>query len=83
MLGDHKLSIVDLKDAHSSVRFTQAFAREVTPDDAAGDSLSARTIWHTLHDIDARRVEVSFYLGDTADGGDRRSEYRSFELSEA
>jgi len=51
MLGDHKLTIVALEDAHSTVRFTQAFAREM--------------------------------MRDAAAGGKRRSEYRSFELSEA
>ena len=39
-----------------------------------------RTIWHAVYDIDARSIDVSYYLGDNEDGTDRRSEYRSFQL---
>jgi hypothetical protein len=31
-------------------------------------------IGYALYDIDARSVDVSFYLGDNDDGTDRRSE---------
>ncbi len=34
----------------------------------------------TPDDIDARRIDVSFFLGDNADGTDRRSPYQSFQL---
>ncbi len=39
-----------------------------------------RTIWHSLYDLDERRVEVKFYLGDLADGQNRYSDYQEFRL---
>lgn len=68
----------DMRDAHAGVRFTKAFAREITGDPDA-DTVG-RTIWHAVYDIEARSIDVSFYLGDNEDGTDRRSEYQSFEL---
>jgi len=67
-----------LRNAHAGVRFTKAFAREITGDPDA-DTVG-RTIWHAVYDIDARVIDVSFYLGDNDDGTDRRSEYQSFAL---
>ncbi len=68
----------DMRDTHASVRFTKAFAREMTgnPDADTG----GRTIWHSVYDLDARSIDVSFYLGDNEDGTDRRSEYQTFTL---
>ena len=40
-----------------------------------------RTIWHSIYDIDARRIDVSFFVGDNPDGTDRRSPYESFKLA--
>ena len=68
-----------MRDAHAGVRFTKAFAREITGDPDA--ETVGRTIWHGVYDIDARSIDVSFYLGDNEDGTDRRSEYRTFELA--
>ena len=67
-----------MKDAHASVRFTTEFARDITGDPDA-DTVG-RTIWHAVYDINARTIDVSFYLGDNKDGTDRRSEYQTFEL---
>ncbi|MCP4205360.1 MAG: linear amide C-N hydrolase [bacterium] len=67
-----------LRDTHATVRFTTAFAREMTGDPEA-DTVG-RTIWHAVYDIDARTLDVSFYLGDNEDGTDRRSEYQTFQL---
>jgi len=67
-----------LQDTHSGVRFTKAFARQMTGDPEA--DTGGRTIWHSIYDIDARRIDVSFFLGDNPDGTDRRSPYGSFEL---
>jgi hypothetical protein len=68
----------ELQDTHAGVRLTRAFAREMTGNPDA-DTV-ARTIWHSIYDIDARRIDVSFFLGDNADGADRRSPYESFDL---
>jgi hypothetical protein len=76
-IGDG-ISSGDMKDANAGVRFTKAFAREMTGNPDA-DTVG-RTIWHAVYDIDARSIDVSFYLGDNEDGTDRRSEYRTFEL---
>ncbi len=67
-----------MRDTQASVRFTKAFAREMTgnPDADTG----GRTIWHAVYDIDARSIDVSFYLGENEDGTDRRSDYQTFEL---
>jgi hypothetical protein len=50
-------------------------------------NLQARTLWHSLYDLEARTVEISFYLGDEirADGcqGERRSNYLRFALPPA
>ena len=75
--GDN-LTPHQLRDTHAGVRFTKAFAREMTGDPEA-DTVG-RTIWHSIYDIDARRIDVSFFLGDNPDGTDRRSPYESFEL---
>jgi hypothetical protein len=69
----------DLRNTHAGVRFTRAFAREITGNPEA-DTVG-RTIWHSIYDIDARRIDVSFFLGDNPDGTDRRSPYESFELA--
>ena len=76
-LGDD-ISSAQLRNAHACVNFTRAFACEMTGNPDA-DTV-ARTLWHSLYDLDARAIEVSFYLGDNEDGTDRRSEYRSFRL---
>ncbi len=68
-----------LKDIHAGVRFTRAFARQITGNPEA--DTAGRTIWHCIYDIDARRIDVSFFLGDNPDGTDRRSPYESFELA--
>ena len=39
-----------------------------------------RTMWHSLYNLDERRLEVKFYLGDLADGQNRYSEYQKFRL---
>jgi hypothetical protein len=39
-----------------------------------------RTLWHGLYDAVDRSLEVSFYLGEDAAGGVRRSPYLSFRL---
>ncbi len=67
-----------MRETHAGVRFTTAFAREMTGNPDA-DTVG-RTIWHAVYDIDARTIDVSFYLGDNENGTDRRSEYRTFEL---
>ena len=77
-IGDG-ISSGDIKDANAGVRFTKAFAREITGEPDA-DTVD-RTIWHAVYDIDARSIDVSFYLGDNEDGTDRRSDYQSFGLS--
>jgi hypothetical protein len=45
-------------------------------------SVPSRTIWHSLYDQEAGRVDISFYLGDVieADGAyrERRSDYTTF-----
>ena len=55
-----------------------------TAADTAIANLRARTLWHSLYDLEARTVEISFYLGDEAraDGslGERRSDYLRFAL---
>jgi hypothetical protein len=61
------------------VDFARAFAREITGNPEA-DTVG-RTIWHSIYDIDARRIAVSFFLGDNPDGTDRRSPYESFGLA--
>jgi hypothetical protein len=68
-----------LRSAHAGVRFTKVFAREITGNPDA-DTVG-RTIWHAVYDIDARSIDVSFYLGDNEDGTDRRSKYRTFGLT--
>ncbi len=68
-----------LQDTHAGVRFTRAFAREMTGNPAA--DTGGRTIWHSIYDIDARRIDVSFFLSDNPDGTDRRSPYESFTLA--
>jgi len=39
-----------------------------------------RTTWHSLYDLEERRLEVKFYLGDTLDGQNRYSERQEFCL---
>jgi hypothetical protein len=46
----------------------------------------SRTLWHGLYDIDARSLEIDFYLGDVLDAEQpgevriKRSGYRVFQL---
>ncbi|MCP3918994.1 MAG: hypothetical protein GY711_25905 [bacterium] len=67
-------------------KVTLDFVREssacVAANGAAGDGPWApgRTLWHALYFPEERRVEVDFYLGETPDGGQRRSAYLSFSL---
>ena len=68
-----------LQDANACVRFTRAFAHEITGNSDA-DTVG-RTIWHSIYDIDACSIDVSFFLGDNPDGTDRRSAYESFKLA--
>ena len=75
---DDGITSEHLKDTHAGVRFTKAFAREMTGNPDA-DTVG-RTIWHAVYDIDARSIDVSFYLGDNEDGTDRRSDYEVFAL---
>jgi hypothetical protein len=42
---------------------------------------TARTIWRSLFDLDARTIEVEFFLGDEPDGRARRSPPRAFSLT--
>lgn len=78
---DGPISPGDMKKAHESVRFTKRWVRELTGSDEIADGFDARTIWHSLYDLESRQVEVSFYLGDNPDGSDRRSEYLTFQLN--
>jgi hypothetical protein len=41
----------------------------------------ARTMWSSLYDLDERAVELEFYLGETADQRQRRSEVLTFTLA--
>jgi hypothetical protein len=34
----------------------------------------ARTLWSSVYDLDERSLTVEFYLGEAADGAQRRSE---------
>jgi len=46
----------------------------------------SRTLWHGLYDIDARSLEIDFYLGDVPGAEQQgevrvvRSDYRMFRL---
>jgi hypothetical protein len=84
-LPSGRISAEGLKNAHSCVNFTPAFGRKMMGGDFdGGDSQGARdlgrTLWHALYDIDERRVQVKFYLGDSADGQNRYSGYKEFRL---
>ena len=41
-----------------------------------------RTLWHSLYDLDARSLDVSFYLGEENSPGrpTRRSDFFKFRL---
>ncbi|MEI8281109.1 MAG: C45 family peptidase [Armatimonadota bacterium] len=54
---------------------------------AAGPSISrdpknGRTLWHSVYDLKAKTLEVSFYLGESTDGTGhvRKSPYLTFKL---
>jgi hypothetical protein len=55
------LSVADLRAALRSVR-------------VEGPDPIARTLWSSVFDLDERSLTVEFYLGETADGGQRRSD---------
>ena len=75
-----------LKANHACVNIRKLF--DAMSDDPAGRSVAAgvqaRTLWHSLYDQHAGRVEFSFYLGEDvqADGTrtERRSDYLAFTL---
>lgn len=72
--GNHAcVNILRLREAAGGAAASPAIA-----------NLRARTLWHSLYDLEARTVEISFYLGDAvgADGGqgERRSGYLRFAL---
>ena len=80
-----------LKNAHSCVNLSVAFGRKMrgegeqlpeAPNSEVTDGASdlGRTLWHSLYDLDERRLEVKFYLGDSANGQNRYSEYQEFRL---
>ncbi len=62
---------------HTQVGFGEAGK---PPEASEGGRDLGRTIWHSLYDLDERRLEVKFYLGDTNDGENRYSEYQEFRL---
>jgi hypothetical protein len=41
----------------------------------------ARTLWSALYDLEGRSVALDFYLGETADGYQRRSEALTYTLA--
>ncbi|MGI8807447.1 MAG: C45 family autoproteolytic acyltransferase/hydrolase [Acidimicrobiales bacterium] len=61
------LAIEDIKVAHACVH------RE-------DPGFEVRTLWHGIYDAADRSLDVSFYLGEDAGGGVRRSPYRRFAL---
>ena len=75
--GD-KRSHRQFEKIHAGVCFTKAFARGITGNPEA--DTSERTIWHSIYDIDARNLEVSFLSWRHPGGTDRRSPYQSFQL---
>ncbi len=82
--GNQGISAGNLKEANACVSFSPALARAITGQDvehSPGYRDLGRTIWHSLYDIDDRRVEVRFYLGDSEDGLNRYSDYKEFRLS--
>ncbi len=91
--GNGGITLEDLKTAHACVTFCAAFDRRMSgeapiesgeagtpPEDSSGARELGRTVWHSLYDLDERRVEVKFYLGESADGQNRYSEYQEFRL---
>jgi hypothetical protein len=91
--GNCGVSIEDVKTAHACVNFSAAFDRKMkgeapiesggagTPaEDSSGARDLGRTVWHSVYDLDERRVEVKFYFGESADGHSRYSEYQRFRL---
>jgi len=67
-----KMSDADIKATNACV-----MAR-FTPPGANGRPLG-RTLWHSVYDLEARTLEVDFYLGEER-GSQRRSGYRKFSL---
>ena len=84
--GNGEISVEDMKTAHACVNFSAALGRKMRgengqlPGDSDGARDLGRTLWHSLYDLDERRVEVKFYLGELADGQNRYSEYQEFRL---
>jgi hypothetical protein len=86
-------TIEDLKTRHACVNFCAAFDRKMSaeagiesgeaitsPGDADGPRDLGRTVWHSVYDLEERRFEVKFNLGESADGQNRFSEYQQFRL---
>ena len=79
-LSDHsgKFDAEYIKETSRCVSFTE--------DPQPGPYAPNRTLWHALYYPEERRVEIDFYLGDTAEPGApdkvriRRSGYKSFAL---
>lgn len=76
----------EMKQTQAAVNIVELINR-MTIDSGRGGPLMAaraRTVWHCLFDLDARSVDVSFYLGDEqrTDGTiqERRSDYVRFAL---
>ncbi len=93
--GNGGVSVEDLKTAHACVNFCAAFDRKMSgeapiesgeaitpPEDSSGARDLGRTVWHSVYDLDERRLEVKFYLGESADGQSRYSEYHQFQLEQ-
>ena len=62
------LSAADVRSALRAVR-------------VEGPDPVARTMWSSLYDLDERSVELEFYLGETSDHHQRRSEALTFTLA--
>lgn len=73
-----KLSIQDVIDIHST-----AMARPTPGDVVKGNPKAGRTLWHSIYDLEARELRVSFYLRDdpSAPGGQVRTKYFRFRLT--
>lgn len=62
----------------------------VTPDEVRAINLCVAvpggvrdhaTLWHAVYDLTERKVRISFFLGRTPDGADRRTPYLDFGFS--
>jgi hypothetical protein len=62
---------------------------KVTPQEAStinlcvavpGGTLNAATLWHSVYDLKSKTMSVSFFMGKTKGGAERRTPYLPFKL---